>query len=174
MGSRVLCSGVQAFGRSGVGNPDASGALSLSVLNPRTPETLNTPPPIWRGSGDEVVFIAGGAPGPIAAVPRQGDTPPPSRPPGAREVSSLPCIWVRSDSSGERLVALVMARERAEKLPSGQIVLIDARSGEAVPLVSGCSAGARPCFSPDGQFVVYAGSDDREFTQVCQVYLQDG
>jgi hypothetical protein len=146
-GDRLLYSGVQA------GHPPA----------PRVPG-LNAAP-IWRGSGDELLFIAPPGPGSIMAVPRRGGSP--------RLVCALPCVWVRSNGDGERLVALVAAEEEAGDLPASPMVLIHARSGEVTPLVSGCGAGARPCFSPDGQSVVFASRDDRGYVQIYQVFLQD-
>jgi hypothetical protein len=161
-GDRALASGIQVFGTGKVNGRPVF--VDPEHLNTRTPEYL-TFTPIWRGSGEEVLFIAGEEAAPILAVPRAGGEP--------RMVSSLPCSWLRSDGPGERLVAVAAAATGSESLPEGRIVLLDPASGDAVPLVSRCVPEARPCFSPDGHSVFYGGRDDAGFTQVYQVRLDD-
>jgi hypothetical protein len=158
-GDRLLGSGVQGFRGSGV--------RGLTVDHPITQnhDPLNSPPPIWRGLGEEILFIAGPGPGPIMAIPRQEGSP--------REVSSLPSLWVRSDGSGEQFVALVASGDEAVDPPSFRIVQITAHSGIVKPLISECSDWACPCFSPDGRSVVYTGRDERGFTQLFQAFLQE-
>lgn len=157
-GDRVLCSGVQAF-RPGT-REAGDGVQAIPGIN------LSACDPIWRGSGGEVLYIAGGVPGPVEAVPRQGGPP--------REVVSVPCVWLRSDARGERLVAVAPAGAGEGEPLAAQIILIDAGTGEQTPLVSECSAWAAPCFSPEGESVVYAGTDEQGFTQIYQVLLHEG
>src|SRR5438309_1344703 len=157
-GDRELYSGVQAFGVRCSARSDRSDRSGPNTEH-RTPNTehrtLNACPPSWLGAGDEVLFIAGSGPGPIMAVPRQGGSP--------REISPLPCRWVRSNGTGDRLVALAADR----------IVLIDPRSGGVRPLCSGCSAWVRPCFSPDGRWVVYADRDAQGYSQLFLAFLDE-
>jgi hypothetical protein len=176
-GDRVLASRIQAVrpgtraAGDGVRPPTGPNFPHRPNPNARTPSPaarvpgLNARTPIWRGSGEEVLFIAGEEAGPILAVPRAGG--------GPRTVSSLPCSWLRSDGPGERLVAVAAAAAGGESLPEGRIVLLDPASGDAAPLVSRCVGVARPCFSPDGQSVFYSGRDDAGFTQIYQVRLDD-
>jgi WD40-like Beta Propeller Repeat len=159
-GDRKLVSGVQAFGRSGV---QGSSGTTTERLNA---ERLNAWLATWLGSGEEVLFVAGPGEGPLMAVPRRGGSP--------REISPLRCRWARSDASGERIIALASSlTPHPSSLNRNAIVLIDPHSGGVQPLCSCRSGEPRPCFSPDGQAVVYADEDEHGHSQLFLAFLDD-
>jgi Tol biopolymer transport system component len=114
----------------------------------------------WLGTGEAVIVVAGAEAGPVQVVPRQGGR--------ERILWTQPCTWARSDARGERIVAVTAADG------SGVIVLLDALSGEATPLCTGCSGEVQPTFSPDGRALVYADRDEEGHFQLFMVRADEG